>query len=135
MKEKYYRVKGMYKDFLVFIKSGNFWNVFYGDAVILHYVTGYKISNNKLVFPLKVLDKLLSQVSKLNISYVLVYALDDIRIHDYSSNSYAFYLDKFRNVYDDELKLKKSVSKMLNKSWVIATILMEMKYEEVNIIM
>lgn len=102
MKEKYYRVKGMYKDFLVFIKSGNFWNVFYGDAVILHYVTGYKISNNKLVFPLKVLDKLLSQVSKLNISYVLVYALDDIRI--------------FRNVYDDELKLKKSVSKMLNKS-------------------
>ena len=135
MKEKYYRVKGMYKDFLVFIKSGNFWNVFYGDAVILHYVTGYKISNNKLVFPLKVLDKVLSQVSKLNISYVLVYALDDIRIHDYSSNSYAFYLDKFRNVYDDELKLKKSVSKMLNKSWVIATILMEMKYEEVNIIM
>ena len=116
MKEKYYRVKGMYKDFLVFIKSGNFWNVFYGDAVILHYVTGYKISNNKFVFPLKVLDKLLSQVSKLNISYVLVYALDDIRIHDYSSNSYAFYLDKFRNVYDDELKLKKSVSKMLNKS-------------------
>ena len=94
MKEKYIRVKGMYKEYLVFVKSGNFWNVFYADAVILHYVTGYKISNHKLGFPLKVLGKVLSQVSKLNISYVLVYELDDLIVHEYTSNSYTFYLDK-----------------------------------------
>ena len=123
MKEKYFRVKEMYKDYLVFVKSSNFWNVFYGDALILHYVTGYKISNNKLGFPLKVLGKVLSKVSKLNISYVLVYALDDIRVHEYSSNSYTFYLGKFREVYDVELKFEKSVSKVLNKLLVIVTIL------------
>ena len=116
MKEKYIRVKGMYKEYLVFIKSGNFWNVFYGDAVILHYVTGYKISNYKLGFPLKVLGKVLSKVSKLHISYVLVYGLDDIKVHEYLSNAYTFYLEQFRDVYDNELKLKKSVGKMLNKS-------------------
>ena len=56
MKEKYFKVKGKYKDSIVFVKSGNFWNVFYGDAVIVHYITGYKISNNKLGFPSKVLN-------------------------------------------------------------------------------
>lgn len=101
----------MYKDFLVFIKSGNFGNTFYDDAIILHYVTGYVLNNNKFGFPLKVLCK----VSQLNISYVLVYALNDIRVYEYLPNTYTFYLEQFRNVYDDELKLKKSVSKMLNK--------------------
>lgn len=114
MKEKYFRVKGMYKDYLVFVNGGNFWNVFYGDALILHYVTGYVLNNNKVGFPLKVLGKVLSKVSKLNISYVLVYALDDIHVHEYSSNPYTFYLGNFKKVYDDELKFVKSVSKVLN---------------------
>ncbi len=113
---KYAQVKGMYKDYLVFVKSGNFWKVFFGDAIILHYVTGYKIVNNKLGFPLKVLGKVLSQVNRLNINYVLVYALDDIKVYDRSFNTYTFYLDKFRGVYTDELKLKNRVSNMLNKS-------------------
>lgn len=127
MKEKYFRVKGMYKDYLVFVKSGNFQNVFYGDALILHYATGYVLNNNKVGFPLKVLGKVLSKVSKLNISYVLVYALDDIRVHEYSSNSYTFYLGKFREVYDVELKFEKSVSKVLNKLLVIVTILVQIR--------
>ncbi len=46
MKEKYFKVKNNYIDYIVFINSGNFWNVFYKDAVIMHYITNYKISSS-----------------------------------------------------------------------------------------
>ena len=93
MKSKYFVVKGRYKDSIVFVKSGNFWNVFYKDALIIHCITGYKVSNNKLGFPIKVLGKVLKVVSSLNMSYVLVYELNDIVIYEYPFNSYTFYLD------------------------------------------
>ena len=96
MKEKYFKVKGRYKDYIVFVKSGNFWNAFYGDAVILHYLTGYQLNNNKFGFPSKVLNKVLEKVRALNINYILVYELDDIIVHEYTSNSYIFYLDLYR---------------------------------------
>lgn len=99
MKEKYFKVKGRYKDYIVFVKSGNFWNAFYGDAVILHYLTGYQLNNNKLGFPSKVLNKVLEKIRALNINYILVYELDDMIIHEYSSNSYIFYWKEYLSLY------------------------------------
>ncbi len=96
MKEKYFRVKGRYKDYIVFVKSGSFWNCFYGDAFIVHHITGYVFKNNKVGFPSRVLNKVLSKIGALNISYVIVYELDDIIVHEYTSNSYTFYLDLYQ---------------------------------------
>ena len=114
MKEKYYRVKGMYKNYIVFVKSGNFWNAYYdGDALIVHYVTKYVFKNNKVGFPYKVLNTVLSKINTLNINYVLVYELDNIVKYEYMSNLYTFYLDKFKNVYVLEKKLVNIVEKIL----------------------
>ena len=113
MKEKYYRVKGMYKDYIVFVKSGNFWNAFYGDALIVHYVTKYVFKNNKVGFPSKVLNIVLSKINNLNISYVLVYELDNIVKCEYVSNLYTFYLGKFMNVYRLEKDLMNVVEKIV----------------------
>ena len=96
MKEKYFRVKGKYKDSIVFVKSGNFWNCFYGDALIVHFITGYVFKNNKVGFPSRVLNKVLNRIGALNINYVIVYELDDIVVHEYTSNSYTFYLDLYQ---------------------------------------
>ena len=97
MKNKYFKVKGRYKDYIVFVKSGNFWNCFFGDALIVSNITGYNFKNNKVGFPLKVLNKVLCKIAALNISYVLVYELDDIIVHKYVSNSYTFYFDLYHN--------------------------------------
>ena len=113
MKEKYFKVKGKYKDSIVFVKSGNFWNVFYGDAVIVHYITGYKISNNKLGFPSKVLNHVLSKINSLSINYILVYELDNIKCYEYLSNSYTFYFDKYMDIYKLEKKAEKYILKLL----------------------
>ena len=60
------------------------------------FITGYKIVNNKVGFPSRVLNKVLNRIGALNISYVIVYELDDIIVHEYTSNSYTFYLDLYR---------------------------------------
>ena len=96
MKNKYFKVKGKYKDSIVFVKSGSFWNSFYGDALIVHYITGYVFKNSMVGFPSRVLNKVLNKIGALNISYVIVYELDDIVVHEYTSNSYTFYLDLYQ---------------------------------------
>lgn len=113
MKEKYFKVKVKYKDSIVFVKSGSFWNCFYGDALIVHYITGYKISNNKLGFPSKVLNHVLSKINSLFIDYILVYELDNIKYYEYGSNSYTFYFDKYMDIYKLEKKMKKYILKLL----------------------
>lgn len=95
MKQKYYVVKGRYKDYIVFVKSGNFWNAFYGDALIIHFLTGYSFTNYHVGFPSKVLNR----VRNLNINFILVYELDDIVKYEYPSNSYTFYLQEYMNLF------------------------------------
>ena len=97
MKQKDFRVKGRYKDYIVLVKSGNFRNAFYGDALIIHFLTGYSFTNYHVGFPSKVLDKVLNKVRALNINFILVYELDDIV--KYSSNSYTFYLQEYMNLF------------------------------------
>ena len=52
------------------------------------------MKNNRVGFPSKVLNKVFNRIGALDISYVLVYELDDIVVHEYTSNLYTFYLDK-----------------------------------------
>ena len=99
MKQKYFQVKGRYKDYIVLVKSGNFWHAYYGDALIIHFLTGYNFKNYRVGFPSKVLDKVLNKVRVLNINFILVYELDDIVKYEYPSNSYTFYLDEYMSLY------------------------------------
>ena len=99
MKQKYFIVKGRYKDYIIFVKSGNFWNCFYGDALIIHFLTGYSFTNYHVGFPSKVLDKVLNRVRALNINFILVYELYDIVKYEYPSNSYTFYLQEYMNLF------------------------------------
>ena len=93
MKQKYFIVKGRYKDYIVLVKSSNFRNAFYGDALIIHFLTGYSFTNYHVGFPSKVLDKVLNRVRNLNINFILVYELE------YPSNSYTFYLQEYMNLF------------------------------------
>ena len=99
MKQKYFQVKGRYKDYIVLVKSGNFWHAYYGDALIIHFLTGYNFKNYRVGFPSKVLDKVLNKVRVLNINFILVYELDDIVKYEYPSNSYTFYLQEYMNLF------------------------------------
>ena len=74
MLETYYRYRMEYKDFLLFIKIGNFYEVFDKDSLILNKFFEYKIKRIKVSikvrFPLSRLDYILKLIG--NINYVVI---------------------------------------------------------------
>ena len=74
MLETYYKYRMEYKDFLLFIKIGNFYEVFDKDGLILNKLFGYKIKKVKdtikVGFPLSRLDYILKLIG--NINYVVI---------------------------------------------------------------
>ena len=74
MLETYYKYRMEYKDFLLFIKVGNFYEVFDKDSLILNKLFGYKIKrikdSIKVGFPLNRLDYIIKLIG--NINYVVI---------------------------------------------------------------
>ena len=74
MLETYYKYRMEYKDFLLFIKVGNFYEVFDKDSLILDKLFGYKIKrikdSIKVGFPLNRLDYIIKLIG--NINYVVI---------------------------------------------------------------
>ena len=61
------------KDYLIFIKgSGKFYNLYNDDALIINYLLNYKIiKNNTCGFPECALNKVINEIEKVKISYVV----------------------------------------------------------------
>ena len=56
---KYMNLKNEYQDSFIFIKSGTFFHTFLNDAIILRYIFGYQIIENRSSFPTQSKDKVL----------------------------------------------------------------------------
>ena len=112
----------MYKDYVVIIKSGNFYYTFLEDTYILNYFFGYQIRENKIGFPLNAKAKVKSVLNRNNVN--LIEVIDD----------YAYVLEsKNDNAYQEKLKEAKSnllISNMLNN--LMNAIEIKVKKEEAN---
>lgn len=92
MLEKYYKYKNKYNNYLIIIKSGNFYEVLDKDAFIINRLFNYKIKtlSNTIIcgFPIKSIDKVLCVLDDNHISYYV----DDINImKEYDDNNYNNY--------------------------------------------
>lgn len=56
--DRYILIKNKYPNYIVLIKCGSFYNTFYNDALHINKRFGYKLINNKVGFPIGVLDKI-----------------------------------------------------------------------------
>ena len=76
MLEKYYKYKLDYRNYLILIKIGSFYECFDKDALIINKLFNYKLKriNNsfKLGFPIKAIDKIILKLNKKNINYLIV---------------------------------------------------------------
>ena len=61
IKEVYLDIKNKNANYLLFIKSGMFYNAFDEDANIINLIFEYKISNNKIGFPVNNINKVMNQ--------------------------------------------------------------------------
>lgn len=120
--DKYVKFKSQYKDYVVLVKSGNFYYSFDEDAFILKYFFDYQIRENRVGFPLNAKAKVKSVLNRYNIN--LIEVIDD----------YAYVLEtKNANLYAEKLKEAKSnilISNMLNN--LMNAIEIKVKKEEAN---
>ena len=111
-----------YKDYVVLIKSGNFYYSFDDDAYILKYFFNYQIRDNKVGFPINAKAKVKSVLNRHNVN--LLEIIDD----------YAYVLEtKNENEYESKLKEAKSnilISNMLSN--LMNSIEVKVKKEEAN---
>lgn len=71
----YYNLKNKYKNSIVLIKVGLFYNIYNEDAIIIHNLTKYKLYNNNGImctsFTDKSIDLILSRLRSLNVGYIV----------------------------------------------------------------
>lgn len=120
--DKYIKFKSSYKDYVVLIKSGNFYYSFDDDAYILKYFFNYQIRDNKVGFPINAKAKVKSVLNRHNVN--LLEIIDE----------YAYVLEtKNENEYESKLKEAKSnilISNMLSN--LMNSIEVKVKKEEAN---
>ena len=108
---KYFDLKSKYKNYIVIIKNGIFYNVYGNDAYILNSLFNYKIScysdNSVVGFPLKSLNKVLNILDKIKINY-LVYENEIVLKRKFNKNQYNNIISEKINNIIDKLKYQEN---------------------------
>ena len=116
MLETYYKYRMEYKDFLLFIKMGNFYEVFDKDGLILNKLFGYKIKKVKdtikVGFPLSRLDYILKLIG--NINYVVI---DNTLIEkkEFNNNKYKDYNFDINSIILNSIKIDRIYEELNNR--------------------
>ncbi len=94
MLETYYKYRLEYKDNILFIKVGSFYETFDKDALILNKLFGYKIKRIKdkikVGFPLNRLDYVLRLIGNINYTIIDNKEIKEKRFKDNEYNNYDF---------------------------------------------
>ena len=119
--DTYLELRHKYKDYVIIIKNGNFYNVIGSDCYILEEMFNYKkvkISNSiKVGFPLRSLNKVINKLKYFKINY-LIYE-QEITRKKYKNNNYKNFIkslsiDNRVNVITFKLNELKENSKTIN---------------------
>lgn len=98
----------LYKDDGKFYKAKGF------DAIILNYLFGYQIINNRVGFPDTAIDKVREELDKEEISYQIVYNDINPLFVNFDNNKYLDILNKANKVYDYKLRIDKICERLSN---------------------
>ena len=94
MLETYYKYRQEYKDTILFIKVGSFYETFDKDALILNKLFGYKVKRIKdkikAGFPISRLDYVLRLIGNINYTIIDNKEIKEKRFKDNEYNTYDF---------------------------------------------
>jgi len=116
MLETYYKYRMEYKDFLLFIKIGNFYEVFDKDSLILNKLFGYKIKrikdSIKVGFPINRLDYIIKLIG--NINYVVI---DNtvVEKQEFNNNKYKDYNFDINSIILNSIKIDRIYEELNNR--------------------
>lgn len=76
MLEKYYTYKVKYKEYIIMMKYGNFYEILGNDALIMNKLLNYKISKLsntfKVVFPTSSLENIINKLNNYSINCIVI---------------------------------------------------------------
>lgn len=117
MLEEYYRNKIKYKEFIIMIKFGNFYEIFDKDAVIASNILNYKLSKIsdtvKCGFPISSLDKVLKMLKDKQINYIVIENNNVTNKKNFENNIYNSFDVDTNNIKYNLLRINK-ITKYLN---------------------
>ena len=78
-------------------KHGKFYNVYGDDAKVVSIIAGYRIINNRLGFPISLINKVIGLLDRNKISYI-VFDKDNV-VNEYKGikKMYKYIFDKYEN--------------------------------------
>lgn len=117
MLEKYYKYKVQYNDYIIFLKFGNFYEVFDNDGLILNKLFNYKIkrmkNNIKVGFPINKLEYILKLLDSVN--YVIIEKDKVVDIKRYENNKYNEYDFDINKVIFNFIRIDKIYNNLCDK--------------------
>lgn len=103
-KNLYFNLKDKYPDYLVLIKVGVFYITFDKDATILNYLYNYQINKDKVGFPIKLIDKIITSLDNMRLNYFIYDNETEYLENNFNGNNYLDLLSKSKKkVYDNKM--------------------------------
>ena len=116
MLEIYYKYRNEYKDYLIFIKSGSFYEVFDKDSMILNDIFYYKVKRIKDTiktgFPINKLDYIIKLIN--NINYIVIENGKIVDKKIFKDNKHNSYIFDINNTVVNSIKIER-INKILNE--------------------
>ena len=106
------------KSSVVIRRNGGFYYAFDNDALVISYLTGYKVSSGRCGFPLNSLNKVTNLLEESKVNYVVKENMKEVESKNYKKNNkYSKVLDKGKKKYDIDYRINKLQEKLNNLSY------------------
>ena len=103
---------------VVIRKSGGFYNVFDDDAIIVSYLTNYKIVGGRCGFPINSLNKVTNLLDNNSINYVVRDNMEDIEKKNFKKkNKYKIMLEKVKKKFNIDYRINYILNKINELSY------------------
>lgn len=104
MYSDYLTWKKKYPNSVVLIKSGSFYRTYDNDAIILSYLCCYKVIKNVLGFPIRSLSKVLKELKREEVNFVVD---NDVHFSFENDDNYLTLLNQSLEVYKLRVRIEK----------------------------
>lgn len=94
------KLRAEYRNTVILMKYGNFYRCFYNNAIVVGYIFNYKLHDNKVGFPINIIDNILCVLDKYSIDYLVYNSSKDIRYIYHDINYYNKYLELGNSKYN-----------------------------------
>ena len=106
------------KSSVVIRRNGGFYYAFDNDALVISYLTGYKVSSGRCGFPLNSLNKVTNLLEESKVNYVVKENMKEVESKNYKKNNkYNKVLDKGKKKYDIDYRINKLQENLHNLSY------------------